>query len=257
MPSWEPIYDPAETRVTLGALAMSSDNAGAARDVEAVTVVSEIAGWYDSPADATEVRQHWTGQGNVLAGPALLAPRLVKMRGWVSGDSAAGVLRAVEALGRFRAGTLVVDERRRGLAREADMRRLNLAWDRKSPIFQTFELSMIADDPLRYGSGFVALSNGANAIPNRGAELSFPVLELTGPHNAITITHPGGAWTFPALSSGSRVIDMRTGDVWSGTARTFPAVSGPWARVPAGGGTWTVAGLGSGSARVRRFEAWS
>ena len=88
-----------------------------------------------------------------------------------------------------------------------------------------------------------------------------PGIFAPGPHNAITIAHDYGVWTFPALAAGvERRIDFRQTRVWDGAgSRIFGAGAGA-GRVPftgPGTNTWTVAGLGTGIADLTRTEAWT
>ena len=218
-----------------------------------------IGGWEDAADDETPTTPHASGDG-LVAGARRLGRRSVILTGLLIGTAKAGPgspAEAADALARQARATLYVAEDL-GLAREADVR---LAQKQITRIpgaahLARFTLTLTADDPLRYGSSTRALTNGANALMNRGDMTAWPLIELTGPHNALTITHPGGTFTFPALASGSRTIDCRNGAVWNGSTRVTGA-SGGWPKVPAGGGSWTVSGLGAGTATLRRFEAWS
>lgn len=254
---WAPPAVERVTRVTLaGVDLLASWRYVPARQASAV-VLGSLDGWYDAPRDLTGEVQHWTGDG-VVAELSRLGARMIRVRGYVRAQDEAGALAAVDRLGRARRGVLVVEERSRGLVREADVRQVGRSFDRVTSTFWRYDLTLQADDPLRYGSGAIALSNGAKTLVNRGDVTAYPVLDLVGPHSAITVAHLGGSWSFAALVSGqSRTVDLRNGDVWNGDVRVFGAESGPAPVVPAGGASWTVSGLGAGTARVRRTEAWT
>lgn len=245
------------TRVTLAGIDLLASGQYAPRRQSSTIVLASLTGWYDAPRDLTDETQHWTGDG-VVAGLPRLGARTVRLRGYVRAQDEAGALAAVDRLGRARRGVLVVEERSRGLIREADVRQVGRSFDRVTSTFWRYDLTLQADDPLRYGSGTIALSNGAKTLVNRGDATAYPVLDLVGPHSAITVAHAGGSWSFAALASAqSRTVDLRNGDVWNGDVRVFGAESGPAPVVPAGGASWTVSGLGTGTARARRTEAWS
>ena len=244
------------TRVTVAGLRLVTAHAQTPAGPSA-TFVSEIDGWYDTPRDLTDTIEHWTGDG-VLALLPRLGARTVRIRGHVHARTPRAALEAQDALARVRGGVLVIEERTRGVAREADVRAVSLTFDRRTPEFLYYDLTVQADDPLRYGSAAVTLTNGAVTLTNRGDATAYPVLDLVGPHGGLSVTHPGGAWTLAALASGqSRTVDLRNGDVWAGNVRVHGLETGPAPIVPAGGASWTVAGLGAGSARARRTEAWT
>ena len=116
---------------------------------------------------------------------------------------------------------------------------------------------MVADDPLLYSSEAHRMTNGSLALPNRGDAWAAGRLLLVGPHNAISIAHTGGVFSFPAVAGGqTRLIDFREQAVWAGNARVFGSGSGAWPRVAPGGSTWVVAGVGAGVAVLTRTEAW-
>lgn len=216
-----------------------------------------LDGWYDSAPDGARTSPHWSGFGSVLEGTGL-RPRVLRVRGLIRAESAAAALDAVDRLGQRRHGTFRVEETARGLTREVTARTVDFTPQRLTPLVWAYSLELIADDPLRYGSGERTLGLGSQAIANRGPEDAYPTLTLVGPHSALVISHPEGAYHFDALASGqTRVLDFRNGDVWDGQVRVFGVESGPRPVVRAGGSTWFVSGLGSGSATLTRHEAWS
>jgi hypothetical protein len=213
----------------------------------------DIAGWRVRADDSTDTSDHWSGQGQV-AGPPKTPGRQISIETELCGDLEAGL----DAVSRLASATLVVAEEDRALARLADVRQIQLMETRITPTFSVVTLSLVADDPLRYSAESRHLSNGSLLLPNRGDQWAAPRLFLAGPHDAISIGHHTGTWTFPALASGqSRLIDCRERIVWNGTGRVFGASSGPWPRVQPGGATWVVSGLGAGKAILSRAEAWS
>ena len=244
--------------VRLGDAVFGTEHLGL-RPGEWQLLLQSVSGWDESAADETNVSAHPSGDG-VIASARRLGQRVVTLSGLIIGTTEAGEgspSAVTDMLARQARATLYMGESS-GYSREADVRLTQRQVTRIPGALHVanFTLTLTADDPLRYGSSTRALANGANALTNRGDMDAWPILELTGPHNALTITHPAGTFTFPALASGSRAIDCRNGEVWSGSTRVLGA-SGAWPKVPSGGGSWTVSGLGAGTATLRRFEAWS
>lgn len=256
-PGWgwpDPIVQQELVGVRLGGIDFATSDA-APGDV--LYTLSRIRGWWESADDATEVTQHWSGDGDV-AFEHRLAARTIEMRGLILARSLRDSLAGRASLAGVRSSVLGVAERSLGFSREASVRRLRVDFETLAPLVIGYTLTLQADDPLRYGSGAIALSNGANTLVNRGDATAYPVLDLVGPHSAITVAHAGGSWSFAALASGqSRTVDLRNGDVWNGDVRAFGAESGPAPVVPASGASWTISGLGTGTARARRTEAWT
>ncbi len=219
-----------------------------------------INGWKSRAQDGTDASEHWSGQGQSAGAPKVEA-RQVSLECAVIGSSDRGggsPEAGLDALSRLSRTTLTVAEDARGLVRCADVRLVQPQDSRISPTVAFVTLSLTADDPLRYSAESRSLANGTMLLPNRGDAAAFGRLFLMGPHSAITIAHPGGTWTFPALGSGeSRLVDWRELRVWQGVYRTFGEGSGPAPRVLPGGSQWTVSGLGSGIAVLSRAEAWS
>lgn len=223
--------------------------------------VSSLDGWWDSAPDKTQTLDHWSGDGVVSLLPRSGA-RLIEVSGYIRAAQrpAPMMLHAMEDLRvKSRAGgVLVVDERLAGRRLEADVTRVDLKFSRFAAWSTAFSLILRADDPLLYSPGTMQLKNGSVTVPNLGDAVLSPVLDLVGPHGALTIVHPGGTYTFPALAAGqSRTLDWRNGDVWNGNARVFNVEGGRRPAVLAGGSTWTVSGLGAGTATLRRYEAWT
>lgn len=246
--------------VTLGGLTLSTcapDPAGS----WVIHLVS-LEGWDDGIQEEASVVAHPSGDGQV-AGLPRLGARRITVRVEVQGVDEFGPRSAaagVEELARLRSVTLAVSDAARGLSREADVRVLQVQspMDGDSMLIRTVTLSLVADDPLRYVTGSQALANGANSLINRGGETAWPLLDLTGPHGALTITHPGGSWSLAALAAGvARTVDCRNGAVFNAAGVRVSGTSGPWPRVRPGGAAWTISGLGAGMAYVRRWEAWS
>lgn len=222
-----------------------------------------LEGWWSPAEDRTESTEHPSGDGDV-AGPSALGRRGITVSGLLKASRAPGAASLTSALDRLasiRRGLLTVNESMRGIAREADVRVLQIQDTWSAPWLARVTLTLVADDPLRYGSGYKALTNGSQTLINRGNETAWPVLDIVGPHSALSIVHPGGTWTLPALATGVvRTVDFREGAVFDGSGNHVFGVgegSGPLPRVPAGGASWTVSGVGSGSIRARRTEAWS
>lgn len=218
-----------------------------------------IDGWRGPSGDRTTTLEHPSGDGDI----ALLGrsgPRSIELTGLVSAkERPMPVLQeALRRLTQVRRGTLVIDEGVLGPTLEADVRVVRTPYLTLTAALASFSLLLVADDPLRFGTGTRPLTNGTNAVPNPGDSGVNPTLDLVGPHGALTITHPGGVYTFAALAAGQRrTLDWRNGDVWSGNTRLFGVEGGRRPIVLPGGSSWTVAGLGSGTATLRRFEAWT
>ena len=242
-------------RVTFGGIEFEAEYQRP-KDLDVTYTLRSLSGWWEPAPESTQTMDHPSGDGLIELTPRL-ASRTITLEGLIiAGTPKAPLLiDAQNALSRIRTGTISVDERKSGLRREADVRRVDLQFARPNVNVAQYSLTLRASDPLRY-SGSQVLTNGSNALVSRGDVDAFPVIDLRGPHGALTISHPGGSFSFPALSGGSRSIDCRNGDVWNGNVRVF-AGSGAWPVVRSGGSNWTVSGLGSGSATVRRFEAWS
>lgn len=245
----------ADYQIGLGAVDMYT---GAQRPVagEWRFYLQTFSGWSESTNDGTRTTSHWSGEGQIV-GAAEREARQVVLSGVLVADRAALVDEGLDVLARLRRTTLVVAENARALVRMADVRVTQMQRTRISDEAAKVTLNLTADDPLRYSAETRLLANGANLLPNRGDAVAFPRLSLTAPHGAISITHPGGVWTLPALPSGSRLIDFREGRVWSGNSRLYGAGAGPMARVQPGGSTWTISGLGTGRALLTHGEAWS
>ena len=218
-----------------------------------------MEGWDEPAVDASSTFDHPSGDGQIPGLPRLAARR-ISLSCALDASSVHGPGSLMDAMDAISAQRLVpfrVNEGLRGVSREADVRLVQAQMSRLAPTVGVLTVSLVADDPIRWTSEARTLGNGTTSILNRGSVVAWPLIDLVGPHSALTITHPGGTFTFAALSSGqSRTVDCRNGVVWSGGVRTS-AGAGPWPRVPAGGGSWTVAGLGAGTAMLRRFEAWS
>ena len=244
--------------VQLGTLTLVTRGATPGTGSASIIGAVDMDGWDDDAADATETVPHWSGDGVVASSEHRYGARTITIRGFISGHSVADVARAKNRVKREARGLLSVNEHFIGLTREADTRRVGLIFKRVTPLFTTFTLTLLAEDPLRYAGGSRVLAAGANTIPNGGDEDASPVLTATGPLAATTITHDGGAFTLSAVASGvTRIHDLRNGDVWQGGVRVHGTESGPPPVVRAGGASWTVAGLGAGTLGAARTEAWS
>lgn len=217
-----------------------------------------LTGWRNRAPDDTNDTEHWSGVGRV-AGAKSTGGRPLILEGFIQGKATipGSTEEGLDALARLSSTTLTVAENARAMARVADVRVIQHQETRISDSLAKVTLTLTADDPLRYSAESRLLVNGWQLLPNRGDVAAFGRLLLTGPHDAITINHPSGAWTFPALASGSRLVDFRERQVWNGNVRVFGEGAGTVPRVPAGGGSWTIAGLGAGTAILTRAEAWS
>lgn len=188
--------------------------------------------------------------------------RQVSIESLVVATEASGpgsVWAALTAFGRFSKTTFIVADDGEALVRTADVRMVDMDESILTDRLALLTISLVADDPLRYSAESRPLTNGTILLPNRGDATAFGRLTLTAPHGAISIVHPGGTWTFPALASGSRLVDFRELRVWNAAtgARVFGEGAGPVPRVLPGGSSWTVSGLGAGTAVLSRAEAWS
>lgn len=222
--------------------------------------IESLSGWWDAAPDKTETIDHWSGDG-VVSLLRRTGARLIEVKGHIKAEQkpAPMMLHAMEALKRHsRSGVLTVDEHLAGRKLEADVSRVDLVYGTFAPWQTPFTLILRADDPLQYSPGSMTLRNGRVDIPNRGDAVFSPVLDLVGPHGAISIVHPGGTYTFKALAANQRrTLDFRNGDVWKDNVRTFGEEGGRRPAILAGGSPWTVAGLGAGTATLRRYEAWT
>lgn len=218
-----------------------------------------LTGWRTRAQDATDVSPHWSGAGSV-AGSTSIEGRQLIIEGYVQGKLPGSVEEGLDALARLSRTTLTVAEDVRALVRCADVRVTQMQESRLSATLAKVTFNLTADDSLRYSAESRLLTNGNNPLPNRGDTAAFGRLALTGPHGAISITHPGGVWTFPALTTGqSRLVDFREQRTWNGNVRVFGAGagSGPMPRVLPGWPVWIISGMGSGSAVLSRCEAWT
>lgn len=216
-----------------------------------------LDGWSERAADRSDATDHWSGAGSVV-GAAATASRQITLKIYIQGVDADSADAGVAAVARLSRTQLVVCDPA-SIVRVADVRVASMQRSRISATLALVTLSLTADDPLRYSAESRPLKNGATLLPNRGDATAFGRLTLTAPHGAISIVHPGGTWTFPALASGSRLVDFRELRVWNAAtgARVFGEGAGPVPRVLPGGSSWTVSGLGAGTAVLSRAEAWS
>lgn len=221
-----------------------------------VRTVRRLRGWREPAPSAADTVSHWSVGGQVVMDDRQGA-RTIEMQGMLRARTAERVQQMQEDMARIAPHSFIVDELDKNLSRLATVRLVDCAFTIVSPLVIDYSVTLVADDPIRYGADTRNLSNGTHTIPNAGDLSASPTLALTGPHSALTITHPGGTYTFTALSSGqSRILDFREGDVWDGSTRVFGAEAGPRPVVRPGGSPWTVSGLGSGSAVLSRYEAW-
>jgi hypothetical protein len=257
VPGWGPSLLGLDVVATLDDLRFSMAGREWAFD-DAVIGLHTIEGWWDSAPDATETFAHPTGDGTI-DGYLRRGARTVTLRGDVRGKTPRATLEAFARLKRIpRLSRFVVDERVHGLAREVSARVVAVIPERRHALHSAFSITLHVADPLLYSTAVVDLSNGPNALASRGDEAARPVLELVGPHNAVTVQHSAGTLTIGATASGvTRTVDLRTRTVWQGGARVQGALSGPTPVVPPGGASWTLAGKGAGALRARRFEAFS
>lgn len=232
---------------------------GSPPEGEWLATVRELKGWRSRARDATSATPHWSGQGQVASSTASDA-RQISIESLLKATTPSGrgsLAAALAAVARVSQAPFTVSEDGETLALQVDVRVTGMEESILTDRLALVTLSLTADDPLRYSAESRAITNGTLLLPNRGDATAFPRLTLAGPHGAISIVHPGGTWTFPALASGSRLVDFRELQVWDGNTRAFGEGSGPAPRVTPGGCSWTVSGLGAGSAVLSRGEAWS
>jgi hypothetical protein len=245
-----------ELQVSLGGIHMVAGY-GYPAPGEWMLTLAELENWWERATDGTETTPHWSGAGQ-QASSTSTPGRQITTHGMLLATADHGPGSLAAALGQirrlFRTQLVVAED---DLVRVVDVRVLKPQHTRLTPTSALLTLSLVADDPLCYSAESRTLANGANLLPNRGDVTAFGRLALTGPHGAISITHPGGVWTFPALASGSRLVDFRELAVWNGNVRVFGASAGPAPRVLSSGSSWTVSGLGVGTAILSRCEAWS
>ena len=224
-----------------------------------VVGLTGLEGWDEPATDESSTSDHPSGDGLVAGLPRLGARRIsLSCTLYASSIHGLGSLAdAMDAMSVQRRTVFRVAEGLRGVSREVDVRLVQAQMTRRSPTVGVLTLSLAADDPVRWSSEVLPLTNGTLRLRNRGSVTAWPLIDLVGPHSALTITHPGGTFTLPAISSGqSRLVDCRSGAVYAGGVRVSGG-SGSWPRVPAGSGSWTIDDLKSESALLRRGEAWS
>lgn len=227
-------------------------------DPDWFVVVDNIVGWWDglSETGQSTAVEHWSGMGALETEPRYTA-RVVEIVGSIVAKPG-NMVAAWDAIRTRRRGVLRVDENDMGVAKLGDAVKSDFRPAHISEQLSRFSLYLRLADPLRYGAGTRALPNGVNLIPNAGDESAFPTLTLTGPHDAVTIDHPGGSFMIDPLAVGTWVFDFRNGDAWTTAgARVFGVTSGSQPVVDPGGSSWSVSGLGAGSATLSRFEAWT
>ena len=253
-----PVGEP-RLHVTLGDMPMTPDaDYRGVPQAGVIWRVVSIDGWREPAESDTSTVRGPGGEGVLVLSPRVGPRSIIIDSNVISAPSEPWrVQQMIERLSRQREVALHVNEAQAGFHRELDVRLLSVRTSWRTPFWATVTLSLQADDPLRYGTAVQDLQNGRNVLLNPGDAMAYPIIDLRGPHSVVTVTHDGGTYSFPALASGQRrTIDCRHGDVWAGDARVFVG-SGPWPRVGVGGAEWTITGLGSGTASVRRFQAWT
>ena len=216
-----------------------------------------LAGWRTTTTDRTATQRRPAAGGLIVGRPDAEARQLV-VSAMLLGATAQDVSRSLDRLAVLRRTTLTVAEHDRQLVREADVRITQVQETATTPTITDLTISMVADDPLRYSSAWIPITNGTQLLANAGDQTAWPIVELVGPHSPLTVQHPGGTLQLSALAVGvRRIIDCRTGALFNTAGVRVAGASGAWPLVPAGGGSWVISGLGAGSARVKRSEAWS
>ena len=220
-----------------------------------------LKGWRTFARDNTDSTPHPAGVGQVT-GILTVEARPITIAAVITAAAPSGVDAALDYLCGRRRAVLVVDEVHRGLCREANVRVLQIQETQTADRVCDVTIHCVADDSRRYSSEQHTLTNGANVLANRGPAAAFPLIDLTGPHSAISIKHSGGTLVCPPLGSGvHRRIDCRNGAMLAMPAGSRlwgdDAPDGPWPRVTDGGETWTISGLDSGTASATRTEAWT
>ncbi len=140
-------------------LATSADHPA----TEAFTAIVEpykLKGWWDAAPDDTRVIDHWTGDGSTY-GILRRKGRTVEIGGVVHAADAGALAAAKRLFGSQRIATLSVDDG--GFATESDVRLVSLKWDDLNLSNSRFSLTLLADDPLRYGSVVPVV---VNRVPN-------------------------------------------------------------------------------------------
>ena len=225
-----------------------------------VWLVNRLVGWWESAPDSTKTVDAPWGDGS-LAFARRFGARPISLSGFVvvQDGRTGGVLEeALDRLAASHSGTLVVDELRRGVSREVDVRLTDMQVSRLGGSAASVTLSLQADDPLRYGTSVLDLKNGRNVLLNPGDAVAFPRIVVLGPTNNFTITHAGGVFTLPNVpSTETWTVDGREGNVFDDFGNRVQVPYSPFPWVDRGGAEWQVAGLTSGLATVHRFEAWS
>lgn len=215
-------------------------------------ILGDVKGWFEGAPDATNVIDHWSGDGTVGMSPRL-GGRTVELTGTIVATSAT-MMSALDAIQRARRGVFTSD------GFEADVVRTELELTRLNGSTYEFAMYLRADDPLRYRAETRSLGAGSVVyLPNGGDVPAYPVVRIVGPVAGLTISHPHGVWALNHDVGAGQVWDaaFRDGDLWWGGFRQFVPAAGPTPVIPIGGGNWQASYTGSGQVTVRRFEARS
>lgn len=222
-------------------------------------VLTDLKGWDNAAPIETETYKSRTGHGQE-AGLRQLGAHSYTVQVAVlacpeSTFSAADMVDDLKRLSRTTLRTIGAT------AREADVRVTQKLASRVSDLSYLVTLTLTADDPLRYNSGFVDLPAGTSLLPNSGDAQAFPVLEVSG-LLTFYIAHPGASAAAPwkaNVPSGKHIIHTRTGRMYNAASGALVpnTLFGPSPYVLPGGSEWTITGISSGLIRVRRWEAWS
>lgn len=262
VPGWAAPPSDLPLHVSVGDMDLSTRHGEADTAPWSLTMAS-WEGWEASAAPDESVTPHKSGDGQVIGVPRL-SPRQVTLSGLIRATQPWGhgsLSEALSELSRIRWSTLRVSER--GLQdREADVRVLRLQTTRVAERLARYTWSLVADDPLRHGSGEMLLGVGANVVPNRGNVQAWPRIHIkstsAGNPTVIQVDAPGGTFRV-SVPDGEYLVDTRDGVVWDVIGqRVHGVASGPWPYVLPGGSTWTINALtGMSQVRISRFEAWS
>lgn len=244
--------------VTLnGFTASNVDVAGTREQISLGT----LDGWWEPVGDATERAAHPTGDGDIGFRLRQEA-RTITVAGSVKTDfrdsSGERLMTIMDEVGaQTRSGVLRVEEHMRRMRREVDVRRHSLQLTPVGHSHAVFTLVLVADDPVRYGSGVSSLPrNVSTPVKNAGdVARCYPILEWTGAASNPGVDFGNLSWRLGEnTASGDRVVvDCREGAVFKNGSRIFPNWTGFWPYVS---GTFRFTAVGT-SMTLRRRSGWS
>lgn len=225
-----------------------------------------VEGWWEPVGDATETTRHPTGDGD-LSFRLRQTSRVITLSGLIETDyQATDAERLLELMddmnAQTRSGVLYVQEHMRGTSgmnREVDVRRQSLQMTPLGHAYATFTLVLVADDPVRYGSGVSDLPrNSSVGVRNSGTVTRcYPILEWTGAASNPGVDFGTLNWRLGQnTSSGDHmIVNCRDGSVFKNGSRIFPNWTGFWPYTISAN-TFRFTAIGT-SMVMRRRSGWN